>query len=82
MSKLLTMLNNLSVVKNVFPILTLIKRHLFTQTLVLTELWRSFFEKLRKQESCEILAYISKTLISTKNNYSQLTPIFSYSLWT
>ena len=48
MSKLLTMLNNLSVVKNVFPILTLIKRHLFAQTLVLTELWRSFFEKLRK----------------------------------
>ena len=39
MSKLLIILNNLLVVKVVFPILPTIKKHLFTQTLVLTEFW-------------------------------------------
>ena len=41
LSKLLTILNNLLVVKVVFPILTTRKRHLFAQTLVLTEFRRS-----------------------------------------
>ena len=39
MSKLLIILNNLLVVKVVFPILATIKKHLFTQTLDLTEFW-------------------------------------------
>ena len=42
MSKRLTTLNNLLLVKVVFPILTTIKKDLFTQTLVLTEFWRSY----------------------------------------
>ena len=42
MIKLLRILSNLLVVKVVFSILTTIKGHLFTQTLVITEFWRSF----------------------------------------
>ena len=43
MNRLLAILNNILVVKVVFPILTTIKRHIFTQTLVLTKIRKSFY---------------------------------------
>ena len=42
MSRLLTILNNLLVVKVVFPVLATIKRHLFAETVVLTEFRGAF----------------------------------------
>ena len=68
MSKLLTSLSNLFVL---FPILTTIRRHLFTQMLVLTEFQWSFC-KFRESKKCGIAADTSRALTSAEKNYSQL----------
>ena len=78
MSKLLTSLNNLFVL---FPILATIRRHLFTQMLVLTEFRRSFcrFRETKKMWNCG--RYFKGPHFSWKKLFTTWTSIFSCSLW-
>ena len=54
----LTILNNLLIVKIVFPIFATIKKHLFTQTLVLTAFQRSFYRNSETKKVVKLLRII------------------------
>ena len=71
-SKLLAILKNLLVLKVVLPILTIIKRYLFTQTLSPYGFSEILFQNSRNQENCKIVEYSSRELTSAEKRYSQI----------